>query len=610
MRNSSGGLLALVVDDEAPIRERTIRALKRVGFRCDDAPDGECARQFLQLDSYDVVVTDLRMPKRNGHALACEILALPSHPVVFVLSDVVEPRIAQDLKARGVDGVFLKPVDYASFAATVKAVVNGRPRPDYDPAVAFAPGDVADSGKFPAKHVVVMLIRDAVGAENVIAQLRSDIVDVLAVENSDQLYRRLRQGKVDVLVLENELEGFLGGIEIIEHLHREGIRPGVILLAERTEELASRATRLGIECILKSNADADMITASARNALKARAGSAVYVPWDATRLVQQHENIPSMPQLIVKLLSWLHKNPDNLPLDELAQDIQVDPAATAMLLKLANSSSSGVIREVTNVSDAVRLIGVKRAIAVVFASAALGMQNQLVKRSSPSLLWWHRRRSVMIGSTAAVFAQQLEHICPDTAFVLGLLQDIGIFVMANHFQKRYENILQRVRNVGQAHLHPMEADEFGITHAEISAAIAQEWQLPQTLVVPILFHHSKDVVLIERTEEELSFIRVMRIGEALSNLADVPHPARRQTFNQLVSRYGSGNDEQCKACVKESVARTSQSSALFSLPIPDHTTLLNLLQQKEADFNALIEDVDLNAPKLRTPAAAAREVGV
>lgn len=115
---------ALVVDDEAAVRNLTIRALQREGFSCDAAPDGLEAKQWLDSHRYDVVVTDLRMPNRHGHALASELLALKDRPVVVILTGVLEPKLARDLTLRGADWIQFKPVDYLRFAAEVRVLAQ------------------------------------------------------------------------------------------------------------------------------------------------------------------------------------------------------------------------------------------------------------------------------------------------------------------------------------------------------------------------------------------------------------------------------------------------------------------------------------------------------
>ncbi len=120
---------ALVVDDETATRELTIRALSYEGFSCNPATDGYVAEQRLSQGHYDLVVTDLKMPNKNGHALVVELLQKQTRPAVVVLTGVLEPRLAKDLISRGVDAIEFKPVDYALFAAKTKAIVIRRESP-------------------------------------------------------------------------------------------------------------------------------------------------------------------------------------------------------------------------------------------------------------------------------------------------------------------------------------------------------------------------------------------------------------------------------------------------------------------------------------------------
>ncbi len=136
-------LRALVVDDEPHLRMLTIRALHREGFTCDAAPTGLHAQELLRKDRYDVVITDLRMPQGNGHALATKLLESADRPVVVILTGVLEPALAKDLIARGADCVDFKPVDYNLFAAKVRALVGrGRSAESHD----------AQAGARPTEH--------------------------------------------------------------------------------------------------------------------------------------------------------------------------------------------------------------------------------------------------------------------------------------------------------------------------------------------------------------------------------------------------------------------------------------------------------------------------
>lgn len=56
----------LVVDDEPSICALTTRALAKVGYRVDAVENGSTAWEILQLQSYDLMITDNNMPKLSG----------------------------------------------------------------------------------------------------------------------------------------------------------------------------------------------------------------------------------------------------------------------------------------------------------------------------------------------------------------------------------------------------------------------------------------------------------------------------------------------------------------------------------------------------------------
>ncbi|MEM9186170.1 MAG: response regulator [Planctomycetota bacterium] len=114
----------LVVDDEPQVRDLTSRALRKCDLRCDTAADGDEAMHRFELQAYDTVVTDLRMPRKHGHSLAVELLGKPSPPKVMVVTGLADPRLVRDLIGRGVEDVLHKPVDYDVLAMKVLAIAE------------------------------------------------------------------------------------------------------------------------------------------------------------------------------------------------------------------------------------------------------------------------------------------------------------------------------------------------------------------------------------------------------------------------------------------------------------------------------------------------------
>ena len=66
---ASAQIRVLIVDDDEPHAQAVAESLERVGYDCVVAPSGPRGAQLLESDSYDIVVTDLRMEEVDGLAI-------------------------------------------------------------------------------------------------------------------------------------------------------------------------------------------------------------------------------------------------------------------------------------------------------------------------------------------------------------------------------------------------------------------------------------------------------------------------------------------------------------------------------------------------------------
>lgn len=75
----------LVVDDNAEHGQALAKILERAGYRVSTAGDGEEALRILVERPFDLILTDLRMPRMNGLDLLRNIRALsPDVPVLII----------------------------------------------------------------------------------------------------------------------------------------------------------------------------------------------------------------------------------------------------------------------------------------------------------------------------------------------------------------------------------------------------------------------------------------------------------------------------------------------------------------------------------------------
>src|SRR5205085_8067575 len=67
----------LVADDENNLRDLIVRELSRRGLETEGVGDGEAALARMREDPYDVVVLDMKMPKKEGIEVLRELQDIP-----------------------------------------------------------------------------------------------------------------------------------------------------------------------------------------------------------------------------------------------------------------------------------------------------------------------------------------------------------------------------------------------------------------------------------------------------------------------------------------------------------------------------------------------------
>ena len=102
----------LVVDDEKEVRTVLFRALTQMGgFRVEVAESAEAALEKIAKEDFDLVLTDLRLPGRDGLQLVSEIVRTKPAIITIVLTGHASIDSALEAMKRGASDYLRKPVD-------------------------------------------------------------------------------------------------------------------------------------------------------------------------------------------------------------------------------------------------------------------------------------------------------------------------------------------------------------------------------------------------------------------------------------------------------------------------------------------------------------------
>jgi HD-like signal output (HDOD) protein len=193
----------------------------------------------------------------------------------------------------------------------------------------------------------------------------------------------------------------------------------------------------------------------------------------------------SAPQVAQKIL--LLTRAADFDVRKVAQCIESDPALSAKILRVANSSRYGLRHKVTSVRQAVTFIGQRslRLIALTF-----GLVESLTRgaRGKQYADFW--RRSLTIATVAAELAKTKRELNADEAYSAGLLADMGELVFAQLEPERFFKLVEHYPH--GAELLVAERAEFGFAHPELGARLLQRWELPEELIEAVALHHVED----------------------------------------------------------------------------------------------------------------------
>ncbi len=122
----------LVVDDERHIVKLVRVNLERVGYQVVTANDGVEALEQVKAEEPDLVILDIRMPRKDGWQVIKEMQGKPAtqNIPIIVLSQLAEDRDIFKGWASGVNAYLTKPFNPQEILAFVKRIFHVQDEPE------------------------------------------------------------------------------------------------------------------------------------------------------------------------------------------------------------------------------------------------------------------------------------------------------------------------------------------------------------------------------------------------------------------------------------------------------------------------------------------------
>lgn len=115
------GMHVLLIEDEKILAKNIAFFLEREGYLVDIEYDGEAGWNSFQKKSYDLILIDWTLPKKDGLQLCKQIRAVSNVPIIMITAkgEIIDKILGLEF---GADDYIVKPFDQRELLARIHAV--------------------------------------------------------------------------------------------------------------------------------------------------------------------------------------------------------------------------------------------------------------------------------------------------------------------------------------------------------------------------------------------------------------------------------------------------------------------------------------------------------
>ena len=228
-------------------------------------------------------------------------------------------------------------------------------------------------------------------------------------------------------------------------------------------------------------------------------------------------DLPTPPLVFTQIIKVINNSKSSA--GDIGAIIAEDPALTAKVLKLTNSSYYGMSSTITSVKQAILILGLDVIKSLVISTSVFDSfsRNKVLDRGYLGNFWRHSLLTALMAKMIAKFVQRGFLCDSELAFSGGLLHDIGKLIIISHLPDEYAMIKEISEQEQSLPEIDIESNVMQFTHADLGSYMAAKWNLPGEISFAILYHHYKEGISAD------GFSAVIHLADRLAHKNDFPN---------------------------------------------------------------------------------------
>ncbi|MEM9444239.1 MAG: response regulator [Verrucomicrobiota bacterium] len=307
--------------------------------------------------------------------------------------------------------------------------------------------------------------------------------EILYISRPSEAISTLESRKIDIIISDMRMP-FMNGSELLNYVmfrFPETIR--FILSSFADQDLV-------IKCIgsthqyLAKPCKLEVIENTITQAIKTRQSMKREA---LSRFVAKIGHFPRIPPMYVKMIEKVQD--PNVKTVDFIKIIELDPIVSAKIICTANSSYFKLPDNIATLEAAIQHLGIDMIKHLVLALKAFDALKVPDFYSFKDDKLWNHSLEVANISQKLFQLEGFSAVEQQTAFISGLLHDIGKQVLASNFPDEYGEAVELSLDT---ELDSLIAEQgcFEVNHADVGGYLLALWGLPDPIVEAIFLHHS------------------------------------------------------------------------------------------------------------------------
>jgi HD-like signal output (HDOD) protein/GGDEF domain-containing protein len=316
------------------------------------------------------------------------------------------------------------------------------------------------------------------------------------------------------------------------------------------------------------------------------------------QMVNRCGELYTLPAVAVRVLQ-LTESP-SVDLRALKDCIENDPALTTKILRVVNSSLFGMSREVTDLNQALALLGTNPLKLLVLGfslpeSLFLNVNGDILRR------YWHR--ALIKAVAARELSRGVWNLPGDEAFIAGLLQDLGMLALLQQLRDSYADFIDCA--LAKSHsLALAEIEALGFDHYQLGARLLERWSLPKELVSITATGNDRGRIAL-LPPQDLGIAQIVHLADLLASVLAENRVDLLPELLELGHQYRQLNDMQVKLLVATLQEKVDQLADVLSLELSEQQQYEAVLADAYQRLTTVAEEV---AGELIRPRIDGREI--